>query len=117
VRALGIFISYNEQENDKKNVARKIQTMNIKLDFWRGRKLSLFGKCLIAKTLGISQIVYSASMLTSALLRCVFLVLFGTRNQIRSKEMLCARTIQIGDCGTLIQMFYSNICGLPGSQG
>ena len=63
VRALGIFTSYNEQENDKKNVARKIDNLNIKLDLWRGRKLSLFGKCLIVKTLGISQIVYSASML------------------------------------------------------
>lgn len=63
MRALGIFISYNEQENDKKNVARKIDNLNIKLDLWRGRKLSLFGKCLVVKTLGISQIVYSASLL------------------------------------------------------
>jgi len=63
VRALGFFISYSEQENDKKNVARKIDNLNIKLDLWRGRKLSLFGKCLVVKTLGISQIVYSASML------------------------------------------------------
>ena len=30
---------------------------------WRTRKLSLFGRCLISKTLGLSQIVYSASML------------------------------------------------------
>jgi len=51
VRALGIFISYNEQENDKKNVARKIDNLNFKLDLWRGRKLSLFGKCLVVKTL------------------------------------------------------------------
>ena len=63
VRALGIFISYNKQENDKKNVAKKIDNLNIKLDLWRGCKLSLFGKCLIVKALGISQIVYSASML------------------------------------------------------
>ena len=63
MRALGIFISYNEQESDKKNVARKIDNLHIKLDLWRGRKLSLFGKCLIVKTLGISQIAYSASML------------------------------------------------------
>ena len=63
VRALGIFTSYNEQENDKKNVPRKIDNLNIKLDLWRGRKLSLFGNCLIFKNLGISQIVYSASKL------------------------------------------------------
>ena len=66
MRALGIFTSYSEQENDKKNVTRKIDNLNIKLDLWRGRKLSLFGKCLIVKTLGISQIVYSASMLDTS---------------------------------------------------
>ena len=38
VRALGIFALYNEQENDKENVARKIDNLNIKLDLWRGRK-------------------------------------------------------------------------------
>ena len=59
--ALGIFISYNEQENDKENVVRKIDNLNIKLDLWRGDKLSLFGKCLIVKILGISQVIYSAS--------------------------------------------------------
>jgi len=63
VQALGIFISYNEQENNKKNMAQKIDNLNIKLDLWRERKLSLFSKCLIVKTLGISQIVYSASRL------------------------------------------------------
>ena len=40
VRALGIFTSYNEQENDKKNASRKIDNLNIKLDLWRGCKLS-----------------------------------------------------------------------------
>ena len=115
------FISYHEQENDKKNVARKIDNLNIKLlniklDLLRGCKLSLFGKCLVVKTLGISQIVYSASMLDFSPndypeLRSLFLVLFGTRNQIRSKEILCVKTIQMGDCGRLTKTFCLNLCG------
>ena len=112
VRALGIFTSYNEQENDKKNVARKIDNLNIKLDLWRGRKLSLFGNCLIFKNLGISQhpSLTSAPMILTEL-RSLFLALFGTRNETRSTEILCANTIQLEDCGLLIQIFYLNIFG------
>ena len=57
VRALGTFISYNVKENDKKNVEVKIDNMNTKLDIWRARNLSLLGKCLIVKCLGIARLV------------------------------------------------------------
>ena len=64
VRALGTYISYNEKENNKKNIDRKIDNMKAKLDIWRARSLSLLGKCLIVKCLGISHLIYTASMLT-----------------------------------------------------
>ena len=95
VRALGIFISYNEQENDKKNVAKKIDNLNIKLDLWRGRKLSLFGKCLIVKTLGISQIVYSASMLdispndTSGIKKSIFSFIWNKKPDKIKRNIMC----------------------------
>lgn len=95
VRALGIFTSYNEQDNDKKNVARKIDNLNIKLDLWRGRKLSLFGKCLIAKTLGISQIVYSASMLdispndTSRIKKSIFSFIWNKKPDKIKRNIMC----------------------------
>jgi len=43
----------------------KVDHLKTKLAAWRPRtcKLTLFGRCLIAKTLGLSQIVYSASIL------------------------------------------------------
>ena len=95
MRALGIFTSYNEQDNDKKNVARKIDNLNIKLDLWRGRKLSLFGKCLIAKTLGISQIVYSASMLdispndTSRIKKSIFSFIWNKKPDKIKRNIMC----------------------------
>ena len=95
VRALGIFSSYNEQENDKKNVARKIDNLNIKLDMCRGRKLSLFGKCLIVKTLGISQIVYSASMLdispndTSRIKKSIFSFIWNKKLDKIKRNIMC----------------------------
>lgn len=38
--------------------------MKTKLDIWRACGLSLLGKCLIEKCLGISQLIHVASMLT-----------------------------------------------------
>ena len=39
---------------------RKLQT---KLDMWRGRDLTLFGRVMILKSLGLSQLIYSSSIL------------------------------------------------------
>ena len=60
VRVLGTFISY---DSERKNFAKKVDNLKTKLAAWRTRQLPLFGRCLISKTLGLSQIVYSDSML------------------------------------------------------
>ena len=38
--------------------------MKTKLNLWLSRDLTLYGKSLLAKTLGVSQLIYAASMLT-----------------------------------------------------
>ena len=38
--------------------------MKTKLNIWLSRDLTIYGKSLLAKALGISQLVYAASMLT-----------------------------------------------------
>ena len=38
--------------------------MKTKLNLWLSRDLTIYGKSLLAKALGISQLVYAASMLT-----------------------------------------------------
>ena len=106
MRALGIFASYNEQENDKKNVARKTENLNIKLDLWRGRKLSLFGKCLIVKTLGVSQIVYSASMLdispndTSRIKKFIFNFIWNKKPDKIKRNIMCQDYTNGGTAGS-----------------
>ena len=47
--------------NDHYNFNLKIQKLQIHLDMWSSRNLTLFGKVLIIKSLGLSQILYSAS--------------------------------------------------------
>ena len=60
-RTLGIYVPYDSQGNNKLNFETKIQKFQTKLDICRSRDLTLFGKVLISKTLGISSLVYSMS--------------------------------------------------------
>ena len=76
-------------------MARKIDNLNIRLDLWRWRKLSLFGKCLIVKTLGISQIVYSASILdisptdTSRIKKSIFSFIWNKKPDKIKRNIMC----------------------------
>ena len=63
VRILGVHVSYNEKENNELNFDLKIRKMQTNLDIWRTRNPTLFGKVMIIKSLGLSQLVYSASTL------------------------------------------------------
>ena len=62
-KTLGIYISYNRNKNNDQNFVIKIQKMEAKLNVWLSRDLALMGQTLLVKALGISKIVYSASML------------------------------------------------------
>ena len=83
-------------------MAKKIDNLNIKLDLWRGRKLSLFGKCLIVKTLGISQIVYSAPMLdispndTSGIKKSIFSFIWSKKPDKIKRNIMCQDYINGG---------------------
>ena len=63
VKILGIFFSYYIKENNELNFDKKIQTLQTKLDMWSSRDLIMFGRAMLIKTLGISQLIYSASNL------------------------------------------------------
>ena len=63
VKILGIHFSYDDKGNDELNFNQKLKVLQTKLDMWSSRDLTLFGKVMIIKTLGISQLIYSASNL------------------------------------------------------
>ena len=63
VRTLGIFVSYDENGNKERNFTINARNLNTSLDIWRSRYLTLFGRVLIIKSLGIPHLVYSSSML------------------------------------------------------
>ena len=64
IKALGAFLSYDEDKNNEENFFSKIRKMKTKLNIWQIRDLSLYGRSMLAKTVGVSQLIYAASMLT-----------------------------------------------------
>ena len=63
IKSLGINLSYNHDNNNNLNFFVKIYKMDTKLNLWQTRDLTLFGRRMLVKTLGISKLVYAASML------------------------------------------------------
>ena len=64
VKVLGIFIGYNQDKIIEQNFLNRIRKMKTKFNLWLSRDLTLYGKSLLAKTLGVSQLVYAASLLS-----------------------------------------------------
>jgi len=54
VKILGHF-SYDEKGNNELNFSQKIWKLQTKLDMWSARHLTIFGRAMILKTLGLSQ--------------------------------------------------------------
>lgn len=54
VKVLGTIVLYDNIGNERENFAKKADNLKKNLAAWRMHKLSLFGQCLISKTLGLS---------------------------------------------------------------
>ena len=61
VKILGVHFSYDEKNNDDLNFNLKLRKLQTRLDMWRARDLTLFGRVLIIKSLGLSKIIHSIS--------------------------------------------------------
>lgn len=64
IKSLGTYISHDRDKNNNWNFFLKFQKMETKLNIWLSRDLTLMGRTLLAKSLGISKLVYAASMLS-----------------------------------------------------
>ena len=53
VKILGIYFSYNIKENNELNLDKKIQKLQTKLDMWSSQDLTIFGRAMLIKTLGL----------------------------------------------------------------
>ena len=64
IKFLWTYLSHDAAANNNNNFYIKIRKIETKLDTWRSRDLTLFGKTMIAKSLGLSQLIYTATMLS-----------------------------------------------------
>ena len=63
INALGVFFSYNQESANRLNFGEKILNLEKTLNTWQRRNLTLYGRINIVKTIGISKLIYSASVL------------------------------------------------------
>ena len=78
VKILGVHFSYDEKRNNELNFNQKLKVLQTKLDMWSAQDLTLFGKVMIIKTLGLSQLIYLASNLA-------FVVPAGIEDTVKTK--------------------------------
>ena len=62
LRLLGIHVGYNIQANNEHNFNEKLKKLEVCLNIWKQRNLTIYGKNLLCKSLGISQLIYSSTM-------------------------------------------------------
>ena len=63
LKILGIYFSYDNTEALNLNYNSKIADLEKTLNLWKMRDLTLLGKILITKSLGISKFIYTASVM------------------------------------------------------
>ena len=63
MHALGVYFSYNQEHANKLNFEEKVRSLETILNAWRRRNLTLIGRIKIVKTLGLSKLIYSTSIL------------------------------------------------------
>ena len=63
ILSLGVVFSHNKTDADELNFDAKIRDLEKSLQMWQRRKLTLYGKINIVKTLGLSKLIFNASVL------------------------------------------------------
>ena len=95
IKVLGAFLLYNQNKNVEENFSNKIRKMKTKLNLWLSRDLTLYGQSLLAKSLGVSQLVYAVSMFSvpTSIVKSIQTELFSflwknkTKNKIKRMVM------------------------------
>ena len=64
IKFLGTYLAHDTAANNNNNFYIKIRKMETKLSTWQSRDLKLFGRIVLAKSLGLSQLIYTTSMLS-----------------------------------------------------
>ncbi len=105
IRYLGIFIGISEIDCIKKNWTDKLESFQKLIDSWRKRKLTLFGKVIVIKTLALPKLIFSASMLPlpDGFIKKVNVILYKYiwGNSEKIKRQVCINNLSKGGLGMI----------------
>ncbi len=94
VRCLGIYVGHNKDSCFENNWTKKLDKIETTLEAWKKRDLSLFGKILVLKSLALSKVIYSMTMLVTPdeilkkLEKIIFSFLWGAKDRIKRKTVI-----------------------------
>ncbi len=94
VRCLGIYLGHNKEQNKEKNWLEKIEKIKLIFERWKNRSLTIFGKILVIKTLAISKLIHSMSMLVTPddvlndIEKAIFKFLWDSHDRIKRKTLI-----------------------------
>jgi len=103
LKILGIYVSYDEKSTLNKNFRDKIDKMTKKLNSWKQRHLTIFGKILILKTFALTQFLYVSSVLhvpndiIKEIEDLMFKFLWNGR-QHKVKKKVIVQSYELGGC-------------------
>ena len=63
IRCLGVYIGHDKDMCIYNNWTEKLEKMQVTLDRWKNRHLSIFGKILVIKSLAAAKLVHAMSIL------------------------------------------------------
>ena len=95
IRCLGIYLGHDSKKCYEKNWNDKVKNLEKKLDIWKNRKLTIFGKCTLINTLALSQLYFNATILKyptnetfKNIQKLIFNFLWGKRDRIKRNTLI-----------------------------
>ncbi len=94
VRCLGVFIGHDKNECYQKNWLDKLEKIKLVFERWKTRKLTIFGKSLILKSLATSILIQTMSILEtpeeilSEVEKLIFKFLSDSNERIKMKTLI-----------------------------
>lgn len=104
-KCLGIYVGYNRKTCDERNWTEKLNNIEILLETWKQRQLTLFGKITILKTLAVPKITHTATNcpapegITQKLSRLFHNFLWGKKDRIKRNVLIAS--IENGGLGMI----------------
>ena len=92
VRILGVYVGHDTEKCLTENWMSKVNKLKNCIHIWKSRKLTLFGKVQILKSLALSKFVYCMSVLTvppmivKYIAKCMYSFLWNSTERIKEKH-------------------------------